>query len=103
MEARVNQSITKWEMEESELEVMPPTGIQSHLEKVSWETMAMVGGGRVGLFIFVIGGNFIIMAVQSSKRPTTGGGVVVIRRGAKNQLALEFDQQRNKSHGIYAE
>ena len=67
MEARVNQSITEWETEESELEGMFPTGIQSHLDKVSWKTMAMVGGGMVGLVFFVIGGKLIIMALQYSK------------------------------------
>ena len=66
VEARVNQSIAEWETEETELERIFPPGIQSHLDKVSWEKMAMVGGGMIGLVFCLIGGKLIIIALRSS-------------------------------------
>ena len=66
VEVRVNQSIAEWETEETEIEGTFNSGIQGHLDKVSWETLALVGGGLMGLVIFTIGGKRFIKALRSS-------------------------------------
>ena len=85
------------------LEVGIPAEIRRHLENVSWETMAMIGGAMFGLLIIVVGGKLFIMAVKFSRQLTSGRGVVIFRGRAKNQLALEFDQPSHESHRIIKE